>query len=305
MPIILLTDPPKNVRPKGGIRADVAWKLFLPDHMGDLPEFTKGRTEPLTHWLWSELSRKLGFLKRGPEDRVYILTPPLTNEAREFIIRVCSLWSNEVFAVSGSEDDYDTDAIGENLWIPPVVNVRRSPEKNTALAKMEMESPEGRETFYSPVLGETRSFIRSYTINRGETYARYHSHTSREELYLVLGGSGTIRIAGHAVKVYEGDLISKPTGPDISTQFLADSGESMTVLDIEIWPDREKRSKDLVSYPDHSEIDLFGEGWNIMIPSDALQDTRDAMEHYSTGYRRKLDGTWEPEEIPGFKKREK
>lgn len=303
MAIKILIDPPKNVRPEGAIRADVAWKLFLPEFMGDLPDLGKGRLEQFRHWLWWELSRKLGFLHKHPVDPVYILTPDLTEAGKEFMVRTCSLWSDEVFSISDTGGKFDLDNTGGNLWTPPVVNINVVPEKNSAIGKMHEATEGGVHTFYSHVLGATRSYVRAYTIQKGNTYARFHSHTAREELYLVLKGKGTARIAGHTVNLVEGDLISKPTGPDIPSQLLADKGEDLRILDIEIWPEDERKSKDLVHYPDHAELDLFGEGWNLMIPSDSIMGFQDSMENYDKGYRRKNDGTWEPADIPGFRKR--
>ena len=43
-------------------------------------------------------------------------------------------------------------------------------------------------------------------------------------------------------------------------------GNDLRILDVEILQDLNKRSKDLVHYPNHGELDLFGEGWSIMIP---------------------------------------
>lgn len=305
MSIKILIDPPKSVRPKHAIRADVGWKLYLPDCMGDLPESARGRVEPFRHWLWWELSKQLGFLKKDSQDTVHILTPPLTVAGKDFMVRTCSFWSDEVFAVTPGENGYDMDAAGENIWTAPVVNVNKNHDVNSAIGKMSENSDDGTHTPLSQVLGATKSFIRTYTIKPGKTFSRFHSHIAREEFYLVLNGKGSARIGGHKVEISEGDLISKPIGPDLSSQFLADMGEELKIMDVEIWPDDERKSKDLVSYPDHGELDLFGEGWNFMIPSDAIYPFSDAMENYGTGYRRKLDGSWEPKEIPGVDKRKK
>ncbi len=305
MPVIIIEDPPKSLRPKDAIRADVAWKLFLPDFMGDIPGIGMGKIEPIRHWLWGELSRKHGFMRNEDSTISYILTPPLTPEGREFLIRTCSLWSNSVHLIEANGKDADIHSIGKNLWTPPLVNVNSRPSERSAVSRLSDGEEENLDTHFSPLLGAGKSYVRAYNIEKGGTYARFHSHTAREELYLILRGKGTIRIGAHNVPVKEGDLIAKPTGPDISTQFLADKGESMRVLDIEIWPEDERISKDAVLYPDHEELDLFGQGWNFTVPSSTIMDSLDAITHYDTGYRRKADGSWEPKDIPGHKKREK
>ncbi len=304
MPVIIVVAPPDDFEIKNALRADLAWKLFLPDFIGDLPGINKGNTMQMRHWLWTGLSGKLGFLKKE-EETVYIVAPTLTDEGRDFLIRTCSLWTNEVFLIGKGNVNFDLDSKGENLWTAPVVNLLRDYQEGTSLARLTENHEDGIHTYFWPLLGAGRSFPRVYSLNPGGTYSRFHSHTAREELYLVLKGEGTIRIEKHDCHVIEGDLIAKPTGPDISTQFLADKGKEMKILDIEIFPDNERRSKDAVFYPDHGELDLFGEGWDLTIPADAIMSSRDAMENYDTGYRRKVDGTWEPSDIRGFKKREK
>lgn len=305
MAVKILVDPPKNVRPPDSIRADVAWKLYLPDNMGDLPDSPRMRIETFRHWLWFELSARLGYLRKDLPETVYILTPPLTAAGKEFVVRTASFWTDEVFAVTPGNGEYDITRDGDNLWIPPVVNVGREYERDSAIGKFSSSSEEGIHTPLSHVLGATRSHIRTYTINPGHTFARYHSHTAREEFYLVLEGRGSVRIGGHKVEVSQGDLISKPTGPDLSSQFLADLGEAMKIMDVEIWPEDERKSKDAVHYPDHGELDLFGEGWFMTVPGKSIISAEDAMKNYDTGYTRKADGSWEARDIPGFKKREK
>ena len=304
MPIKLIVDPPKDVRPEGAIRADVAWKLFMPEDMGDIPAEWKKNQESFKHWLWVELSRRLGFLHESPET-VYILTPRLTEAGKDFLVRTCSFWSNQVFALSGKEGKFDLEQEGENLWIRPVLNVHGIPGDNPVLKKIATTHHKSFHSLLSPLLGSTRSNIREYVIPPGSTFARFHSHTAREELYMVLAGKGSARIAGHRVDISEGDLISKPLGPDIPTQLLADKGIDLRILDFEIWPDAEKNSKDLVHYPDHGELDLFGEGWNLMLPSEAIIGVEDSMKNYDTGYVRHRDGSWEPKQVEGFKKRER
>ena len=306
MSVIIIEEPPKDMNLEDAIRSDLAWQLFLKTSTGSIPKIEEGDIGQFRHWLWSELSKKLGFLGKSRDVTVSVIAPRLSDEGREFLIRTCSLWTNSVYLISCGGKNVDLGNPGENLWTPPIVNVKNIGNAGPALVKLtSTNSYNGTDTHYSPLLGAGKSYVRAYTIKSGGTYARFHSHTAREELYLILSGGGSVRIADHKVPVAEGDLVAKPLGPDISTQFLADEGQDMRVLDIEIWPEDEMTSKDLVSYPDHEELDLFGQGWSFTIPSHTVQSYDDAMSHYGTGYRRLRDGSWEPKDIPGFKKREK
>ncbi|MDD3410682.1 MAG: cupin domain-containing protein [Eubacteriales bacterium] len=41
---------------------------------------------------------------------------------------------------------------------------------------------------------------------------RYHSHSEREEFFLILSGAGILRLGGERLPVSSGDFFSKPTG---------------------------------------------------------------------------------------------
>lgn len=304
MPVKLLVNPPKNWRPKDAVRADLAWQLFIPDAIGDIPEGWKKGSDFFKRWLWNELSKRAGFLRRGPVE-VYVVTPKLSAAGQEFLIRMCSFWSDEVCFITKFNGNFDPTRTGKNVWIPPIVNVAVLPGKGPMLGKLFEKQAFGIHSLLSPLLGSGKTNIRVYTISEGKTSTRFHSHTAKEELYLVLKGRGTVRTPRHTTPIEEGDLISKPTGPDLPTQLLADRGEKLKILDIEVWPDAEKNSKDLMYFPDHRELDLFGEGWDSMIPSDSMMNEEDMLEGYETGYERRRDGTWKPKEVPGFEKRKK
>ena len=282
------------------IRVDLAWDLFLPDSKGDLPEGKSQDIDMLKNWLWRQLGRKLGYLKNDKSIPVTVLLPKLTKAGLDFVVRTCSFWSDEIYLLPESKGK-----ASDNLWTAPVVNVFDIPGKSDSLSKLTSLHHRTMHSLLSPILGSAKSNIRTYLIPPGMTFARYHSHTSREEFYLVLEGKGSVRIGAHKLEVKKGDLISKPTGPDLATQFLADLGEDLRVLDVEVWPDVDKRSKDLVHYPDHGELDLFGEGWNMMIPDEAIHGVEDSMKNYEVGYFRHIDGSWDPREVPGFTIRKK
>jgi uncharacterized cupin superfamily protein len=291
----------KKVKVEGQpIRVDLAWDLFLPSSDGDLPEGKVQDIDMLKNWLWRQLGRKLGYLKNDKSIPVTVLLPKLTKAGLDFVVRTCSFWSDEIYLLPESKG-----TARKNLWTAPVVNVFDVPGKSDSLSKLTSLHHRTMHSLLSPILGSGKSNIRTYLIPPGMTFARFHSHTSREEFYLVLEGKGNVRIGGHKLEVKKGDLISKPTGPDLATQFLADLGKDLRILDVEVWPDIDKRSKDLVHYPDHGELDLFGEGWNMMIPDEAIHGVEDSMKNYEVGYFRHIDGSWEPREMPGFTIRKK
>ncbi len=305
MPVKILVEPPQDQIPGDSIRADLAWQLFLPDLVGDVPGEWSRPDETFKNWLWHELSNRIGYLTVGAEAEVVIVSPALKPSGKEFLLRTCSFWTDRVFILEKDEIRSNGGNVEENLWIPPVVRVLDVPGKSEALRKLKEGDDDRYHLHLSPLLGAGKLNVRTYRIQSGGSWARHHSHSSREELYYVLKGRGTVRINKKNVIVTEGDLISKPIGPDLSTNFVADQGEPLTVLDIEVHMEREKNTKDLNLNPDHGEINLYGEGWGATIPIDSLIPIDDARGNYGAGYLRHADGTWEPKDIPGFEKRAK
>lgn len=302
MSIIFLIDPDKKVRPDGVIRADVGWKLFLPDSMGDFSSKSRRMVSKLVQWFWGELSDRLGFLRKDSPEVVYVITPPLSDPARELMLRIASMWADEVHVIEEPDGNTDLKETGENQWIPPIVNLG---DPSTPLLKsMTIEDAEGNTVYLMPALGSSRAFMRTYNIVEGRCYSRLHSHSAVEEHYYILEGRGTLRYGNHAVSLKPGDLISKPVGPDNYSQFIADQGMDMKVLDIEGWPDTTNNTKDAVLYPDHKELLLRGQGWSSIIQSENNLPPYDFDEHYHYGYERQKDGSWKGKDVPGVKKRE-
>lgn len=304
MPITILDDPDKTVRPEGAVRCDVAWKLFLPDLMGDVKLAKSRDVARFTAWLWNELSDRLGSLRMNRADEVFVLAPSLTDEASELLVRICSMWSDEVYVVRKPNDRTDLKNRGENAWIAPKANVYNGADRSPLLKSQSLEHHDSITMFLMPALGSTRSFMRTYLIRNGMTYARLHSHSAVEEHYLILKGKGTLRYGRNIVDVREGDLVSKPVGPDNFTQFVADRDSELKILDIEVWPDTTMGSKDVVLYPDHKEVFFRGQGWSAIVPSEDMFSADDFQENYDTGYERRKDGSWVSKSVPGVPDRE-
>ncbi len=119
---------------------------------------------------------------------------------------------------------------------------------------------------------------------------------------MILEGTGTLRYDDKETLVTKGDLIGKPTGPDATSQLIADKGEPIRLLDMEVWHNRPYASKDLVFNPDFNEIMMRGPGWGALFPADALMTSVDFRDHYDEGYKRTKDGGWIPSKARGHRK---
>lgn len=281
---------------KGALRADRAWEFFLKSKSS--LEGGSG-LHAFANWLWDELGKRAGNLNRNSRSEVTLTIPSLKPDALDLILRLTSFWADEVRVRKGR-------TTSENLWRKPVVNVfeeAREGAERTLTAK----SDDGGfvELNLMPLLGPGRSFFSVQVIEKGETTARLHSHSAVDEYYLILEGKGTLRYNGKEIEVNRGDLIGKPTGPDSATHMIANRGEKLRILDMEVWQDRfsstSSTSKDLMLHPDFNEIMMRGPGWSAVIPRDSLIPTEDSENHWDEGYRRTKYGGWVPSKNPGHK----
>ena len=145
-----------------------------------------------------------------------------------------------------------------------------------------------------PLLGPGRAYFSVQVIEKGDRTARMHSHSALDEYYLILEGKGTLRYNGRAIEFEKGDLIGKPTGPDAATHLIADRGEKLRILDMEVWNERftgtSTTAKDVMFWPDHDELQMRGPGWAAVVPKDSLLSTKDLEQHFNDDYRRTKDG---------------
>ena len=74
---------------------------------------------------------------------------------------------------------------------------------------------------------------------------RYHSHSQQEEFFMILSGTGILRLNGEEKTVKQGDFIAKPAGKNIAHTFYNSSNEVLTILDIGT-----NQNEDTCYYPD-------------------------------------------------------
>lgn len=289
--IVLVTEVPEP--PILGVRWDLAWPLFLPEAVGDLPAGDGKQVVPLARWFWETMGRIAGRLRPDGPEVVWCVVPSLTPAAEDFVIRLASFWSDTVV-------DYRQEHNDKNCWRAPVLDVFGEGIQSAAQMRMtEVYGPDEVARYAMPLLGVGRAFMRVEVVPPNSATARPHSHSAVDEYYLVLAGRALLRMGSHELEVGPGTLVGKPTGPDLTSHLVTLLGTSVTVLDIEIWPDREFRTKDIVYYPDQREVLWRGEGWRGAQVVSALESADDLSRHYDDGYIREDDGSWRPANIPG------
>jgi uncharacterized cupin superfamily protein len=106
----------------------------------------------------------------------------------------------------------------------------------------------------------------------GKAGCPYHAHHAQEELFIVLEGEGTLRVAGERLSVKAGDVVFIPPGPQYPHQFVNTSQRTMKYLSIST-----RDRPEVVEYPDSGKYlatsawrsELVGDG-RMHRPSDDL-----------------------------------
>jgi uncharacterized cupin superfamily protein len=100
-------------------------------------------------------------------------------------------------------------------------------------------------------LGSEKIYVNIDFVKPGGKSTKYHSHSRQEEFFLIMSGSGILRINDEEIQVKTGDVISKPAGKDIAHQFINDSSTILQILDV---GNRDK--DDIAIYPDENKVFL-------------------------------------------------
>lgn len=289
------------------IRFDLAWTLFLgkngTNEKGelDIPEGNP-RTKwfSLNQWTHQTLGSYVHMADgQEKEKNIIAIMSSCTSAALEYAKRSLSLYSNSLGLIDADEFanslliaehacQYFTQGITEyinNAWTPPVINYLNKP--TPLLQKTKKVQNDGVFTWLAGILGSNQVFAQYYRLHPHAKGNRIHSHSDIYELYVVLEGNGTLRTNRCDFPVKHGDIVAKPGGSGLATQFIAGE-QGMVILDIEIW--RHADQTDVVYYPDHQEIFLRGKGLNLTAPKDSFFSGDEMMKHYSQSYRRGKNG---------------
>lgn len=93
------------------------------------------------------------------------------------------------------------------------------------------------------------------TIAPGKMSCPYHFHHAQEELFIVIEGEGTLRVAGEMLPVRTGDVVFIPPGPEYPHQFINTSAQPMKYLSVST-----RESPEVCEYPDSGKYFAMARG---------------------------------------------
>ena len=103
-------------------------------------------------------------------------------------------------------------------------------------------------------LGAETTGLRHVRIAPGAHGTPHHCHGAEEELFVVLGGAGEVRLADDRFPVRRGSVLARPPGTGVAHSFIAGDGG----LELLGWGTREPN--DIAYYPDSGKVFLCGVG---------------------------------------------
>ena len=95
----------------------------------------------------------------------------------------------------------------------------------------------------------------------------YHLHHAEEEMFIVLQGEGTLRVAGELVPIKAGDVITIPPGPEYPHHIINTSDAPLHYLSIST-----QAKPEICEYPDSGKVGAFAPGLRLLQRREAGLD---------------------------------
>ena len=87
----------------------------------------------------------------------------------------------------------------------------------------------------------------------------YHYHLAQEEMFVILQGEGSLRVAGELLPVRAGDVVMIPPGPEYPHQFINTSDAPMHYLSIST-----QERPEICGYPDSGKLAAYAPGHRLI-----------------------------------------
>lgn len=101
----------------------------------------------------------------------------------------------------------------------------------------------------------------------GQQSCPYHYHHAEEEMFIVIQGQGTLRVAGELVPIQAGDVISIPAGPEYPHHIINTSDAPLHYLSIST-----QKEPEICVYPDSGKVGSFAPGLRLLHRHEAGVD---------------------------------
>lgn len=168
-------------------------------------------------------------------------------------------WVGPHWIPAGDVHPFDADAVLGPLDVPApegtrpesIVKVRSLPASRTQRGR---DGLPYQQRHIGQAVGSSNSGMRHLIIDPGAAGYPHHCHSAEEEILVVLGGSGELRLGEDRMPVQTGHVLLRPPSTGIAHSFTAgDDG-----LELLCWGTRV--ASDQCFYPDTNKVSLRGLG---------------------------------------------
>ena len=109
----------------------------------------------------------------------------------------------------------------------------------------------------------------------GKRSCPYHFHYAQEEMFVIIEGEGTLRVAGEMLPIRGGDVIFIPPGPQYPHQIINSSAASLKYLSISTRDDPE-----VVEYPDSGKYQAIVRGAGSTRAFAGIQRKENSLDYW-------------------------
>lgn len=111
-------------------------------------------------------------------------------------------------------------------------------------------------------------------LQPGKRGCPYHFHHAQEEMFVILEGSGTLRVADEALPLKQGDVVFIPAGPEYPHQIINTSDAPLKYLSIST-----QEMPEICEYPD-SEKFLVKSGLASGKPLGVVHRSGESLDYW-------------------------
>lgn len=115
--------------------------------------------------------------------------------------------------------------------------------------------------------GSQKIYVNIDSVPSNAFSTKYHSHSQQEEFFLILEGTGTLRLNDNKYSVKKGDFIAKLPAKDIAHQFYNSGKDILVILDVGT-----VEKEDTCYYPDEDIYLNKSEGKNMAFRKQSVLD---------------------------------
>ena len=131
---------------------------------------------------------------------------------------------------------------------PTIMNIDDLPTRDWGHG----EKYEAKIAFAGATMNARKLGFNVTTVPPGKRPFPFHAHRANEELFFVLEGQGSIRIADKTHKIRQGDFICLPPGAESAHQIFNDSDGTLRYLAISTM-----EMPEVVEYPDSGKLGVM------------------------------------------------